>query len=112
MPRVTQREQYDRQLFLQILWRNELSSSVFGEIGASDQWRVHAFYWPAEDLGRAEFVKHLRELRAEDPELVHVVGKLFRLLVNQQRQRTEAIASPAPTNKAPAHRRCDYTVSG
>lgn len=43
------------------------------------------------------------------PELVHVVGKLFHLLAGYQRQRVEAIASPASTSKVPARRRYDYS---
>ncbi|WP_437773491.1 hypothetical protein [Arthrobacter sp. KNU40] len=98
MPRVTQRDQYERHLFLRMLWVN--NGAVFAQLRAADQWRVHSFYQPDEELSPREFKAHLRRVKLGRPGLVHVAGKLFLRLHDQfvemeRRRRLAAIAKPA-----------------
>ena len=78
MPRVTQREQYKRHQVLRNIWSREPSKSCFADVSPADQWKIHRFYRPAEFLEFSEFREHLRHMKHKNPELVHVVGKLFR----------------------------------
>lgn len=69
MPRVTQRDQYKRHLFLREACTGEQYLGVFGLMSATDQWKLHAFYRPDEALSRLEFVDRLKKINKEQPQL-------------------------------------------
>lgn len=77
MPRVTQREQYERHLFLRGIWSDVFSQDVFADLSVNEQWKVHAFYRLDEVLVFPAFKEHLKRIKREQPELCHVVGKLY-----------------------------------
>lgn len=77
MPRVTQREQYERHLLLRRIWSDYFNQDAFADLSVNEQWKVHAFYRPAEVLVFPAFKEHLKRIKREQPELCHVVGKLY-----------------------------------
>lgn len=77
MPRVTQREQYKRHLFLRRIWTDVFSQDAFADLSVNEQWKMHTFYRPDEVLVFPAFKEHLKRIKREQPELCHVVGKLY-----------------------------------
>lgn len=78
MPRVTQREQYKRHLFLRTIWINPSRQACLTALSANEQWKLHAFYLPSEELTFKQFRDHLQAMRQDQPQLCHVSGKLYR----------------------------------
>lgn len=77
MPRVTQREQYERHLLLRKIWSDYFSQDAFADLSVNEQWKVHAFYQPDKALSFPDFREHLNRIKREQPELCHVAGKLY-----------------------------------
>ncbi|MCW4467261.1 hypothetical protein OK351_17410 [Glutamicibacter sp. MNS18] len=117
MPRVTQREQYERHLFLRRLWTDFYGGqSVFGEFRLGDQLKIHNFYRPDEQLGFTEFKAHLKQTNREQPQLGHVAGKLFHRMqyeffAMEERRRLERL-HPAAPRKSRRIQRGDVVVRG
>jgi hypothetical protein len=113
MPRVTKREQYKRHLFLRTVWIGPVHQACLAVLSANEQWKLHAFYRPDEDLTVKQFRDHLCAMRQDRPELFHVSGKLYRhieVAFVQQTRRTNTqqhkqSASPkSARSKVPAWR--------
>lgn len=105
MPRVTQREQYERHLLLRRIWSDFFSQDAFADLSVNEQWKVHAFYQPDKALDFPDFKDHVKRINLEQPELCHMAGKLyFRLQATfftaEARRGTPAVpATPRPKRR-------------
>jgi len=112
MPRVTQRDQYKRHQHLRRIWNDPHWQSIFGALKPYQQQQIHLFYRPDEPLDFAEFKE---QLRAERPELVHVVGKLWPVFVDKNAYQA-AVASlpgaPLPTQGRKGKKARNIIVTG
>lgn len=105
MSRVTQREQYKRHMFLRTVWIDPGYQACLAVLSANEQWKLHAFYRPSEELTLMQFRDHLRAIRQDQPQLSHVGGKLYRQVeiafVQQTRRiNTQQHKQPAPSKSA------------
>jgi len=97
MPRVTQRDQYQRHQLLQDIWRHQRRQWIFSDLEPYQQQQIHLFYRPDDFMSFAQFKEHLRTIKAERPGLVHVVGKLVPILLAADARRAAMITmTPAP----------------
>ncbi|WP_284979511.1 hypothetical protein [Arthrobacter sp. fls2-241-R2A-200] len=94
MPRVTQRDQYQRHQILRDIWTNERRNMAFGVLKSYEQQKIHAFYQPDEALSFKEFVAHLRQSKTEHPGLAQVAGKLCRILFDEGAYHAATTALP------------------
>lgn len=78
MPRIRQLEQYKRHLFLRTVWIDPNKQAYLAALSAAEQWKLHAFYRPSEELTFAQFRDHLQVIQRDHPQLRHVSGKLYR----------------------------------
>ena len=98
MPRITQRQQYERYQFLRSAWeRGGTWQGCFAELSPNDQWKLHRFYRPSESLEFSEFRKHLAEIKQKEPELAHVVGKLYAQFHDIYARHEQVIRTYVPT---------------
>ena len=78
MPRVTQCEQYKRHLFLRTVWSDPSKQAYLAVLSTKEQWKLHAFYQPSEELTLKQFRDHLRTIQQGHSQLRHITGKLYR----------------------------------
>ena len=78
MPRVTQREQYKRHLFLRTIWTDPNQQACLTVLSPKEQRTLHAFYRPSETLTPRLFRDHLRAVQQGHSHLRHITGKLYR----------------------------------
>lgn len=121
MPRITQRDQYKRHLFLRTLWIHPGRQACLTALSANEQWKLHTFYQPDEDLTLKQFGDHLQMMRHNRPQLRHITGKLYRQVeaafvqqtrqMNTQQQVQRVSGTPKRARaKVPARRRGDRVV--
>lgn len=77
MPRITQHEQYKRHLFLRAIWTDSSKQACLAVLSAKEQWKLHTFYRPSEELTLKQFRNHLRSTQRDHPRLCHISGKLY-----------------------------------
>lgn len=73
MPRLNNQRYYQRHLLLRKIWQQQ--QPRFALLSHQQQWDIHAYYKPSEQLADAELVKH-RQISAEQPakDRAHSVG--------------------------------------
>lgn len=115
MPRVTQREQYKRHLFLLSVWSDPSKQACLAVLSTKEQWKLHSFYQPSEDLTLRQFSDHLHAIQQDHPQLRHVSGKLYRrveLALTWHEQRQAESAKSQTHHKASVRRGGQVVVYG
>ncbi|WP_182263996.1 hypothetical protein [Paenarthrobacter ureafaciens] len=87
-------------------------------LSATEQWKIHTFYRPSEELTLKQFRNHLHIIQRDHPQLRHVSGKLYRRIEHavaqhtQRQTKQQASAEGRKQNKVPARRGGPVVVYG
>lgn len=78
MPRITKQQYLDRH---HLLRKDSLEASVrLGNLTTTQQWALHAYYLPRQDLTDQELLDHRGLVTAQRPSLPNTAGKAFAAL--------------------------------
>lgn len=105
MPRVTQREQYKRHLFLRTIWTDFGKHAYLTVLSPKEQRTLHAFYRPSEELTLKQFRDHLQVIHRDHPQLCHISGKLYRRIERAVAQHTQGLAERHAQMQTPTRRK-------
>jgi hypothetical protein len=78
VPRVSPQRQYDRHRFLCEAWLH--FQSLYTILPMNQQWELHAYYRPSEQLSEAELREHQHTVAKQQRELPSKAGKHFNQL--------------------------------
>jgi hypothetical protein len=73
MPRLTSKQYLKHHKLLRHYWLNH--QSVYSYLTPTQQWQLHKFFRPAEELGTDELLQHRKAITAAQPSLPHQVGR-------------------------------------
>jgi hypothetical protein len=79
MPRLTNDRYIKRHLLLRQLWLKH--QARYALLKPTQQWDVHDYYRPSEELTRAELLEHRRRVSRERPALPQRASKAFKILI-------------------------------
>jgi len=89
MPRLTNDQYIKRHQLLRQLWHKH--QARFALLTPTQQWDVHDYYRPTEELTKPELLERRRRISHERPALPHRASKAFKILIGA------APASATPT---------------
>ena len=79
MARLTNQEFIKRHRLLRQLWLKH--QARFALLKPTQQWDVHDYYRPSEELAEAELLANRRRISQERPALPHRASKAFKILI-------------------------------
>jgi hypothetical protein len=73
MPRLTNARYIAIHELLKRVWQE--NPPTFGYLSPEEQWLLHDYFRPSENLTETELIAHRREITAERPSLPHQAGR-------------------------------------
>jgi hypothetical protein len=73
VPRLTNDRYYKEHELLQRLWNS--THALYSILTPTEQWELHDFYLPSEDLTKQQLIVHRRDITKRRPSLPHRAGK-------------------------------------
>jgi hypothetical protein len=104
MPRLTDKQYLKYRKFLRRLWLYRLSTHSF--LTPTQQWQIHAYFRPSEDLTNEELLEHRKTITVEHPSLPHQAGRAikdFGQILRGNAKARATVTSFAGRNKTARH---------
>ena len=80
MPRFTNKEYLQRHEVARRIWQQYRGK--FGDLSVNQQWDLHDFYRPSEELTAEALIEHRRRVSRERPSLAALANKAYKILVD------------------------------
>lgn len=76
MPRLSAKDYLKYRKFLRRLWLQR--QATYSYLTPTQQWQIHAFFRPDEDLTDDQLLEHRKQITAEQPSLPHQAGRAIK----------------------------------
>jgi len=80
MPRLSDRDFYERHLLLKQVWQTY--PEIFADLSFIQQRAIHDFFHPTQELSQIELRQIRRAITKADPKLPHRAGRAFQDLMH------------------------------
>lgn len=108
MPRLNPQQFIDRHHELRTLWLQH--AYEFSGLRVKEQWDLHRYYVPAENLTDEQLLERRAQITAADPSLPQRASKLYRALKRGTTQGV-LVSQPAASGKHKGHQLILRTVA-
>jgi len=76
VPRLSPNDYLKAYKHLRYLWLNQ--SNVYSYLRPTEQWQLHKFFRPSEELSKEELLQHRKDITIKNPSLPHQAGKALK----------------------------------
>ncbi len=101
MPRLTDSEFLAIHRQLKVDWQQ--ATGLYGYLSSREQWQLHGYFRPSEELSDADLLAHRIAISKEQPSLPQRAGKAYRKLelvrASLARARNVAVTPSQPTQR-------------